>query len=134
MNKSLFLLSLVASLLVFTNCNTTGPTKAIVTATNENKVPMANVKVVIRAQSSQGNSVPANADLCDSAYTNSSGQVSFDFSKIYKDGQAGVAVLDIKGEYYPGADTLWGFSYVQLEAGVSKPATVVLRKYTKKTV
>jgi hypothetical protein len=120
---------LLAGLALTISCTKTGSTKTIVTAQTEAKVPMQNVKIVIHAQSSQG--TPANGNLTDSAWTNSKGQVEFDFSNIYKDGQAGVAVLDLKGELISGADTLEGFSYVQLEAGVTKPATVVMRKKTK---
>jgi hypothetical protein len=112
--------------LFFTNCEKIGPTKTIIQAVNEKKLPLANVKIVIRAQSTQG--TPANGDLADSSFTNANGDVEFDFSSMYKDGQAGVAVLDIKGEVIIGNQEYEGFSYVQLEPGVTKSATVVIRK------
>jgi len=126
MKKIVFSLILVLATLIFTNCHKIEPTKTVVTALNESKIPLSNVKVTIRAQSTQG--TPANGSLADSGVTNGSGQVAFDFSSIYKDGQAGVAVLDIKGEIVIGGVEYEGFSYVQLETGVTKPATIIIRK------
>lgn len=126
MKNIFFSLILIISTLFVTNCKKIGPTKTIIQAVNEKKLPLANVKVVIRAQSTQG--TPANGDLADSSYTNTSGEVEFDFSSIYKDGQAGVAVLDVKGEVLIGNEEYEGFSYVQLEPGLTKSATVVIRK------
>ena len=129
MKKIVLSIFSVVFVLVLTNCHKINPTKTVITAINDAKIPMANVKVSIHAQSTQG--TPANGNLADSAYTNSKGQVEFDFSSIYKDGQAGVAVLDIKGEIISGIDTLEGFSYVQLQAGETSPATVQIRKKVK---
>ena len=126
MKKIYFSLILIITALFFTNCEKIGPTKTIIQAVNEKKLPLANVKIVIRAQSTQG--TPANGDLADSSFTNANGNVEFDFSSMYKDGQAGVAVLDIKGEVIIGNQEYEGFSYVQLEPGVTKSATVVIRK------
>ncbi len=126
MKKIYFSLFLIITALFFTNCEKIGPTKTIIQAVNEKKLPLANVKIVIRAQSTQG--TPANGDLADSSFTNANGNVEFDFSSMYKDGQAGVAVLDIKGEVIIGNQEYEGFSYVQLEPGVTKSATVVIRK------
>jgi hypothetical protein len=126
MKKIYFSLFLIITALFFTNCEKIGPTKTIIQAVNEKKLPLANVKIVIRAQSTQG--TPANGDLADSSFTNANGDVEFDFSSMYKDGQAGVAVLDIKGEVIIGNQEYEGFSYVQLEPGVTKSATVVIRK------
>ena len=126
MKKKYFSLILIITALFFTNCEKIGPTKTIIQAVNEKKLPLANVKIVIRAQSTQG--TPANGDLADSSFTNANGDVEFDFSSMYKDGQAGVAVLDIKGEVIIGNQEYEGFSYVQLEPGVTKSATVVIRK------
>jgi hypothetical protein len=126
MKKIYFSLILIITALFFTNCEKIGPTKTIIQAVNEKKLPLANVKIVIRAQSTQG--TPANGDLADSSFTNANGDVEFDFSSMYKDGQAGVAVLDIKGEVIIGNQEYEGFSYVQLEPGVTKSATVVIRK------
>jgi hypothetical protein len=126
MKNIVFSSLLVLIALFVTNCKKIEPTKTIIQAVDEKKVPLSNVKVVIRAQSTQG--TPANGDLADSSFTNASGIVEFDFSSIYKDGQAGVAVLDIKGETLIGGQEFEGFSYVQLEPGVTKSATVVIRK------
>lgn len=114
---------------IFVSCHKIDPTKATITAVSEAKVPMANVWVVIRAQSTQG--VPANGNLSDSAFTNAKGQIEFDYSEVYKDGQAGVAILDLNGIIISGADTLEGKSYVQLEAGSNKAATIIMRKPKK---
>jgi len=126
MKKVLYSCILVAFTLLFSSCHKIEPTKTIITAVNESKVPLANVKITIHAQSTQG--TPANGNLSDSGVTNGSGEVAFDFSGIYRDGQAGVAVLDIKGEIVIGGVEYEGFSYVQLEAGVTKSATVIIRK------
>jgi hypothetical protein len=126
MYKIVFSLFLVVLTLLFTNCHKVAPTKTIITAVNESKVPLANVKITIRAQSTQG--TPANGNLSDSGVTDAKGEVAFDFSSIYKDGQAGVAVLDVKGEIVIEGVEYEGFSYVQLEAGITKSATVIIRK------
>ena len=126
MKKIICFAFIVGIVLFLTNCHKIEPTKTIITALNESKVPMQYVKVLIHAESSQ--STPANIKIADSAYTDSKGQVQFDFSNIYKDGQAGVAVLDIKGTITIGNVDYEGFSYVQLEAGVTKPATVIIAK------
>jgi hypothetical protein len=126
MKSIYFSLILIITALFFTNCEKIGPTKTIIQAVNEKKLPLANVKIVIRAQSTQG--TPAKGDLADSSFTNANGEVEFDFSSMYKDGQAGVAVLDVKGEVLIGNQEYEGFSYVQLEPGVTKSAKVVIRK------
>ena len=126
MKNIFFSLILIISALFVTNCKKIGPTKTVIQAVNEKKLPLSNVKIVIRAQSTQG--TPANGDLADSSYTNASGEVEFDFSSVYKDGQAGVAVLDVKGEVILGNVEYEGFSYVQLEPGVTKSAKVIIRK------
>lgn len=131
MKKIVYSFILVAITFFFTNCHKIEPTKTIITAVNESKVPLANVKITIRAQSTQG--TPANGNLSDSGVTDVSGEVAFDFSSIYKDGQAGVAVLDVKGEIVIEGVEHEGFSYVQLEAGVTKSATVIIRKKVEET-
>lgn len=131
MKKIVYSFILVAITFLFTNCRKIEPTKTIITAVNESKVPLANVKITIRAQSTQG--TPANGNLSDSGVTDVSGEVAFDFSSIYKDGQAGVAVLDVKGEIVIEGVEHEGFSYVQLEAGVTKSATVIIRKKVEET-
>jgi hypothetical protein len=129
MRKFNFSFCFITFILTIISCHKIEPTKTTITAVNETKVPIANVKVVIRAQPSQV--VSAKGNLSDSAYTNAKGQVEFDYSSIYQDGQAGVAVLDITGVIITGNDTLEGASYVQLDAGITKPATVILRKKKK---
>ncbi len=126
MKKLIYSLLLVAITFLFTRCYKVEPTQTVITAVNESKVPLENVKIIIRAQSKT--TTPANINLADSGYTNGSGVIAFDFSDIYKDGQAGVAVLDIKGEIVIGGVEYEGFSYVQLEAGVNKSAKVIIRK------
>jgi hypothetical protein len=126
MKNIFFCLILIISALFVTNCKKIGPTKTVIQAVDEKKQPLSNVKIVIRAQSTQG--TPANGDLADSSYTNARGEVEFDFSSVYKDGQAGVAVLDVKGEVIMGNVEYEGFSYVQLEPGVTKSAKVIIRK------
>ncbi len=126
MKKIIFSTIIVGIVLFLTNCHKIEPTKTVITALNESKIPMQNVKILIHAESSQ--STPANVKIADSAYTNSKGQVEFDFSNIYKDGQAGVAVLDIKGTIKIANIDYEGFSYVQLESGLTNPATVIIAK------
>ena len=111
---------------LFTNCHKIDPTKTVITAVNESKIPLANVNITIQASSTQ--STAGNGNLTNYGKTDANGQIVFDYSSIYKDGQAGVAVLDILGNIVVGNDTLIGSSYVQLQAGQTEPATIILRK------
>lgn len=128
MKNIILVVSLLLSVTFFTKCHKIEPTKTIITAVNESKLPLANVKVKISAQASKDQVKASTGIKADSAYTNAKGQVEFDFSQLYKDGQAGVAILDVEGIIINGSDSLLGNTYVQLEAGITKSVTLTLSK------
>jgi hypothetical protein len=112
-----FLFLLVSTF--FSSCHKTKDTTAKITVRdkNSNLVIGAWVRVF-------GNSTTTNTSIInDSIQSDYKGEVIFNYNKIYKAGQAGVAVLDIIGR--KGA--LYGKGIIKIEPEIENKETIYLQ-------
>jgi len=104
---------------LFYSCHKTKDTTAKITVRdkNSNLVIGAWVRVF-------GNSTTTNTSIInDSIQSDYKGEVIFNYNKIYKAGQAGVAVLDIIGR--KGA--LYGKGIIKIEPEIENKETIYLQ-------
>ncbi len=117
------------SFLLLLSCEKDQPTTATITVRNENKTPIASALVVLNATPGDGSKKPAYKPLTDiNLVSGSDGKVTYDFSEIFKSGQAGAGVIDIYASKIIGTDTLIGVSHVNLEPQKNNEAIVTLIK------
>ncbi len=124
MNKSInslifFSFFLLIGSFLFSSCNKTKDTTARITVRdkNSNLVIGAWVRVF-------GNSTTTNTSIInDSIQSDSKGEAIFNYNKIYKAGQAGVAVLDITGR--KGA--LYGKGIIKIEQEKESTETIYIQ-------
>lgn len=119
--KSLLLFSFVAlaAMTFFSSCKKTKDTtvKVIVQDASHKIVPGA--MVVLYGKST----TTSTSVISDSLLSNSSGEALFNYNKIYKSGQAGVAVLDVIGK----KDALYGKNIVKIEAETQTDVIVYIQ-------
>jgi hypothetical protein len=124
---SAFFFTLTA--LLITGCHKVNPTTATITVRGEDKLPLANVPVVLSATPGDNSKKAAYKPLTDINLTSGSdGTVTYDFSSMFKDGQAGAGVIDIYASKIIGSDTLEGISHVNLVPQKNNEAIVTLVK------
>jgi hypothetical protein len=129
MKKILFSISFIIITLLTIACNKVLPTTATITVRDEKKTPMANVPVILNATPGDNSKKAANKALTDiNLISGSDGKVTYDFSSLFKSGQAGAGVIDIYASKIIGTDTLIGVSHVNLEPGKNNEAIVTLVK------
>lgn len=119
--KSLLLFSFVALVAVtfFSSCKKTTDTTVKVTVHDASHKIVAGAWVRIF-----GNSTTTSTSVInDSLLTDAGGQAVFNYNKIYKAGQAGVAVLDIVAR----KSALYGKNVVKVEAEEQTDATVYIQ-------
>jgi hypothetical protein len=110
-------------------CNKISPTTASITVRNESKTPVAKASVILNATPGDNSKKPAYKPLTDiNLVSGNDGKVTYDFSSIYKSGQAGAAVIDIYAFKIVGTDTLEGVSHVNLLPQKNNEAIVTLYK------
>ncbi len=102
------LLVVLATGVLFAACNKEKPTIARITVVDENGtiVPLAYVRLFADPSIPLGD--PTRLDM--EMYTDSRGVAEFDYSDLYKQGQAGFAVLDILAT----KDTLAGEGIIKI--------------------
>lgn len=113
-------LFLLAATVLFSACNKEKPTKVIITVKNEDGNVVSGAVVKLFANPSFPLGDPTRLDNENS--TNGSGQVTFDYTDFYKQGQAGFAVLDIRAT----KDTLLGQGIIKILEEETNEETVVL--------
>jgi hypothetical protein len=124
MNKSIksyifFSFFLLIGIFLFSSCRKTKDTTAIITVRDKssNLVVGAWVRVF-------GNSTTTNTSIInDSLQSDYKGEVILNYNKIFKSGQAGVAVLDITGR--KGA--LYGKGIIKIEPEVENTETIFIQ-------
>ena len=122
-------ISAIFTILLTISCNKIDPTTATITVRNEAKTPMANVPVILNATPGDNSKKAANKSLTDiNLISGNDGKVTYDFSSLFKNGQAGSAVIDIYASKIIGTDTLIGVSHVNLEPEKNNEAIVTLIK------
>ena len=119
--KSILLFSFVALVAVtfFSSCNKTKDTTVRVTVQDASHKIVAGAWVRLF-----GNSTTTSTSVInDSLMTDSGGQAVFNYNKIYKAGQAGVAVLDVVGR----KSALYGKNVVKIESETENDVTVYIQ-------
>jgi hypothetical protein len=129
MKKLLYSILLVSTFAFVIGCNKINPTTATITVRGEDKQPLANVPVTLNATPGDNSKKAAYKPLTDiNLVSGSDGKVTYDFSSMYKSGQAGAGVIDIFATKIIGSDTLEGISHVNLEPQKNNEAIVTLVK------
>jgi len=129
MKKILFSIYVIFTILLTFSCNKVKPTTATITVRDEKKIPMAKVPVILNATPGDYSKKAANKVLTDiNLVSGSDGKVTYDFSSLFKSGQAGAGVIDIYASKIIGTDTLIGVSHVNLEPEKNNEAIVTLIK------
>ena len=129
MRKVLLKFIFCLSILLLFSCEKDQPTTATITVRNENKTPIASALVVLNATPGDGSKKPAYKPLTDiNLLSGNDGKVTYDFSEMFKNGQAGAGVIDIYASKIIGTDTLIGVSHVNLEPQKNNEAIVTLIK------
>lgn len=122
--KNVLYFSAVVFAVAFTSsaCNKKKDTIAKVFVYDENKNPVSNAEVILKAEPTDvtyGKTLIEN----DTVMTNLSGEAIFNYNDIYEKGQAGVAVLNI----YASKDGLTGEGVVQIVEEETSEATVYIK-------
>jgi len=121
----LFFIVLFASF----GCHKIQPTTATITVRGEDKLPLANIPVILNATPGDNSKKAAYMPLTNiNLISGSDGKVTYDFSSIFKGGQAGAAVIDIYASKIIGSDTLEGVSHVNLQPEKNNEAIVTIVK------
>jgi len=95
--KKIFLAVFALSTVVtMSSCRKQKDTVANIYVRNESNATVEGAMVVLYGVNTTD--IPNIVNVFDTAYTNTQGIAYFNFNKIYKAGQAGVAVLDIKAQ------------------------------------
>lgn len=122
-------LSFVLFITLSISCNKISPTTASITVRNESKTPIAKASVILNATPGDNSKKPAYKPLTDiNLVSGNDGKVTYDFSTIFKEGQAGAAVIDIYAFKIVGTDTLEGVSHINLVPQKNNEAIVTLYK------
>lgn len=118
----LIVCSLVMLLLLSYGCKKkTADTIALIYVKDESNNPVANARVVLYGKSTLD--VPKEVVLYDTAYTNGSGEATFNFNDVYQPGQAGVAVLNIDA----AKESKFGQGIIKVEEEKTTTETVFIQ-------
>jgi len=124
---------LLSSVLIFSSvlllsCKKTKDTTATITVIDTNGLPVGGAFVELEGQSSPDAVKVANPALRKVSFTPANGVVSFNYTEIYKAGQAGVAVINVSAYKLENGDTTAvGKTYVKLDPETDNAQTVVLK-------
>ena len=119
--KSFILFSFITLVGVtfFSSCHKTKDTTAKIIVKDKNNTLVIGAWVRL-----YGNSTTTSTSIInDSVQSNSKGEAYFNYNKIYKAGQAGVAVLDIVGR----KDTLIGTGVIKINQEEENTETVFIQ-------
>lgn len=103
------------------SCNKEEPTTAVITVKREDGTPVSDAYVRIFANPPLPLGDPTR--LNKEGYTDGSGQVTFDYTDFYEQGQSGFAVLDL----YSTKDTLVGEGIIKILEEEKNEETVFLK-------
>jgi hypothetical protein len=124
MRKATLSLCLLMTSFIFlaTSCNEVEETIANVVVLNDLGSPVTGATVRLFAFGSVDEDFVGEPRFDTTAVTNSAGQVSFNFSSLYVEGQAGFAVLDIEAS----KAALFGTGLIKIEEELTNEATVYI--------
>jgi hypothetical protein len=124
MRNVFFSLALMATMAVLslTSCHEVEETIANVVVLNDLGAPVQGATVRLYAIGSGEGDFPGEPRFDTTAVSNAAGQVSFNFSEFYVEGQAGFAVLDIEAS----KAALYGTGLIKIEEEKTNEATVYI--------
>jgi len=124
MRNVFFSLALMATMAVlsFSSCHEVEETIANVVVLNDLGAPVQGATVRLYAFGSVDEDFVGEPRFDTTAVSNAAGQVSFNFSEFYVDGQAGFAVLDIEAS----KAALYGTGLIKIEEEQTNEATVYI--------
>ncbi len=117
----LLIAGLVSSTVLFSGCNRKKDTIAKVYVRDSSNNPVDACEVTLKGISTVGRDADVNLEM--TAETNASGEAFFNFNEVYKKGQAGVAVLNIKAK----KNGLSGAGIIKIEEEKTNEETVFLQ-------
>ena len=112
----------LGAVLSLSSCHEVEETIANVVVLNDLGAPVQGATVRLYAFGSVDQDFVGEPRFDTTAFTNAAGQVSFNFSKFYVDGQAGFAVLDIEAS----KAALYGTGLIKIEEEMTNEATVYI--------
>lgn len=104
------------------SCRTESPTVAVITVVDTSGAVFPGA--MVRLYPTPTINPHPGIIIDDTLYTNTDGQVTYDYTDMYNLGQAGFTVLDIEVR---SGDTLYGAGIIKVEAEVTSEETVVLQ-------
>ena len=119
--KSLLLFTFFALVAVtfFSSCHKTKDTVAKIIVKDKDNALIVGAWVRV-----YGNSTTTSTSIInDSVISDANGEAKFNYNKIYKAGQAGVAVLEVVGR----KSNLYGKTVIKIEAEVENTASVFIQ-------
>ena len=121
--KNINLSYLTAVILLFAvliSCKKDVETIAVIKVRDIQNQPVDKCMVVLYGHSTENK--PASVAVFDTTFTNVYGEAEFNMSKLYKSGQAGVAILDINAR----KGTAVGKGIIKIEEEKTTEATVFI--------
>ena len=117
--KKHYFLFIPVFLLFLASCVKEDPTIAVVNVVDSNNDPVPDAMVLL-----YGNPMPPLGEVIrfDTAYTDQNGQAVYDYTEMFKLGQAGFAILEIRAK--KGA--LEGTGTIRIEEEKTNVATVTI--------
>jgi hypothetical protein len=122
--KTLILAIGVFSTFLFVGCEKQKETTAKISVREISGEPSVGTTVFVYPESTTFKDV--NKDLFRSGTTDGTGACDFNFTEMYKSGQAGVAVFNVFASKIVGSDTLRAYSYIKLDPEKANETTVRL--------
>ena len=119
---------LMVLLIFISSCYKVSNTTATITITDKNGNNVAGASVHVFPSPSQPSDPPreVNEDLDETKTTDSKGQVFFDYTQYYKEGQVGLFVLDIDVNYAGPDSMITVLSIIKIEPQVDNQKVIEL--------
>ena len=112
----------LGAVLSLSSCHEVEETIANVVVLNDLGAPVQNATIRLYAFGSVDEDFVGEPRFDTTAVSNAAGQVSFNFSEFYVEGQAGFAVLDIEAS----KAALYGTGLIKIEEEMTNEATVYI--------
>ena len=118
--KILPFIAVAAFMLGIQSCKKPGDTTAVITVVNSAGTPVSGATVYLIGVDSYGD---PGGRIDEEASTDGTGKATFNFNDLYKRGEAGFAVLDVRVE----KDTLYGTGIIKVEEEKTSEATITIQ-------
>lgn len=117
--RFIFILFIPIYLLLFSSCVKEEATVAVITVRDTNNAVVENARVVL-----YGNPQPVLGTIVrfDTVYTDYNGQALFDYTDLFKKGQSGFAILDVRAQ----KGNLEGYGTIHIIEEETSQETVII--------